>query len=375
MKPLDALVIGAGPAGATCAALLARAGWSVAIAEKSPFPRDKVCGGFIGAPTYAVLHRLEAYESFLCMAGPEVREVGFLVGSRRFRAEMPAFGRAVRRDRFDALLLDNAARAGAMVFQPFHVVKIERDEQQFLCSAQSGNAAYEFRARTVIAAHGSWLSGPLATQARKSSDDADLIGFKAQFSGAALPPRYMPLVAFSGGYGGLVRADEGLTSFSLCIRRDALTRCRERYAGVAAGEAVLAYVFAQCPAARDVLGAARCEGSWLAAGPIRPGIRRFERDGVLVIGNAAAEAHPAIAEGIGMAMRSAEMLADALIARDVATLEQRWRSRFSRHLLASRAIAAMAMHPAASRSAAALLTMAPALLGPCARLSGKAAAL
>ena len=40
----DALIIGGGPSGATTALLLARAGWRVALTEKSSFPRRKVCG-------------------------------------------------------------------------------------------------------------------------------------------------------------------------------------------------------------------------------------------------------------------------------------------------------------------------------------------
>src|SRR5215471_5533148 len=43
----DALVIGGGPGGATAALLLARAGWNVMLAEKTAFPRSKVCGEFI----------------------------------------------------------------------------------------------------------------------------------------------------------------------------------------------------------------------------------------------------------------------------------------------------------------------------------------
>src|SRR5690349_19918246 len=43
----DALVIGGGPGGATAALLLARAGWNVVLAEKTAFPRSKVCGEFI----------------------------------------------------------------------------------------------------------------------------------------------------------------------------------------------------------------------------------------------------------------------------------------------------------------------------------------
>ena len=45
----DAIIIGAGPAGSAAAILLARAGWSVALVVRQPFPRRKVCGECIAA--------------------------------------------------------------------------------------------------------------------------------------------------------------------------------------------------------------------------------------------------------------------------------------------------------------------------------------
>src|SRR3989442_597292 len=100
-----------------------------------------------------------------------------------------------------------------------------------------------------------------------------------------------------------------------------------------AGDAVLAHIANACSALRDALGGARREGPWLATGPVRPGVRPFFIDGVFVTGNAAGEAHPAIAEGIGMAMQSAAMLCRTLIARPrpdreaASDYEQRWRAR------------------------------------------------
>ena len=38
------IVVGAGPAGSTAAAYLARAGVNVLLLEKTTFPREKVCG-------------------------------------------------------------------------------------------------------------------------------------------------------------------------------------------------------------------------------------------------------------------------------------------------------------------------------------------
>jgi geranylgeranyl reductase family protein len=47
MESCDILIIGGGPAGSTCARQLSRAGLDVAVLDKSRFPRDKVCAGWI----------------------------------------------------------------------------------------------------------------------------------------------------------------------------------------------------------------------------------------------------------------------------------------------------------------------------------------
>ena len=44
------------------------------------------------------------------------------------------------------------------------------------------------RAPVVIAAHGSWEPGKLPSQLDKINNPSDLLGFKAHFKGASLPP-------------------------------------------------------------------------------------------------------------------------------------------------------------------------------------------
>src|SRR5439155_15437649 len=141
------------------------------------------------------------------------------------------------------------------------------------------NAERELQAPIVIAAHGSWEVGPLPTQpTRRRPKAADLFGFKAHFRGAGLPDDLMPLLAFPGGYGGMVTCDDGRVSLSCCVRRDRLTGIREP--GEEAGEAVLRHIRASCRGVDEALTGATRDGTWLAAGPIRPGIRVRPADSV-----------------------------------------------------------------------------------------------
>lgn len=43
----EVLIVGGGPAGSTCARVLKQAGLDVLVMDKSVFPRDKVCAGWI----------------------------------------------------------------------------------------------------------------------------------------------------------------------------------------------------------------------------------------------------------------------------------------------------------------------------------------
>src|SRR5664279_4625207 len=277
----DAIIVGGGPSGATSAVLLAKAGWRVAILEKAPFPRRKVCGEFISETTWPLLRQLSVAGPLLKIAGPRVRRIGIYAGEAMVTAELGSTtrraqngGRAVGREQLDTLLLQRAAATGAKVWQPCALSQFVDNDGRYECTVmeKSTGLSHILRSRIIIAAHGSWESGPLPTQdLRRPSRPAALFGFKARFTGSALPQDLMPLLAFPGGYGGMVQTDGGRVSLSCCIRRDQLEDCRRKAPHASAGAAVLAYVQSSCKGVALALTGARPEGAWLSSGPLRTG--------------------------------------------------------------------------------------------------------
>lgn len=363
----DALIVGAGPAGTAAARLLAGAGWSVALAEKAEFPRAKVCGEFISAPTMPVLKDCGIAASFLAAAGPPVMRIGVYAGDAMLSARREqAWGRALGRYHLDIMLRDAAVAAGATLVQPAEVISLVRQPDGYLCGLKGGG---EIAARTVIAACGSWnAKGIFAVSATPKA--SDLFAFKAHFTNDRLPAGLMPLLAFPGGYGGLVRTDSGRVSLSCCIRRDTLTRARQRFGGKAA-DAVLAHILETTKGARAALEEARLEGHFLSTGPIHPGIRARQGDGIYFTGNIAGEAHPVIAEGISMAIQSSGLLAQLLIAHRGERYGEEWKRRFGPRIRAASVFAQFAMRRPTRAASVAVLSAAPGLMGLGARLSGK----
>lgn len=391
-KIFDAIVIGGGPAGATSAAVLAQAGWSVAIVEQKAFPRRKVCGEFLSLTNWPVLERLGLNQDIQTCAGPEVTHMAVFSGNRNVRAEMPIAygvpgnrGRAITRDILDTHLLNRAKKFGARVLQPCKVLSANRDADGYTCEIQSleTREIISNRAKVVIAAQGSWETNPFEPHQQNKPRGSDLFGFKAHFRNANLPDGLMPLLSFVDGYGGMVHCQDELTSLSCCITRGRLSQLPNA-ANMTAGERVLEHIKRTCPVIRPVLEYAVLDGPWLSAGPIKPGIRPRYSNGVFYVGNAAAEAHPVIAEGISIAIQSAWMMATMLAPfkdrlNDRPTLDgvgceysKAWAKAFATRIRSSAWIAGWAMRPALVQLACPIFQRWPLVLKWFAELAGKA---
>ncbi|MGH8289171.1 MAG: NAD(P)/FAD-dependent oxidoreductase [Steroidobacteraceae bacterium] len=396
----DGIIIGGGPAGSTAAILLSRAGWSVALLEAKRFPRRKVCGECIAASNLPLLDALGVGEALRQRAGPVLRRVALWRGDESITARLPAhadrhpWGYALRREHLDLLLIEQARAAGATVLQPAKALAIRPrpgDTDGEVEVAREDGLPLTLRAPVIIRAHGSWQPAPRdeVSLTREERRPSDLLAFKANFRSAALEEGLLPVLVFAGGYGGMVVTGDGLATLACCIRRDRLIACRrEICANDTAGATIEALLSHECRGVREALAGACRVGPWLAAGPIRPGVRLGNLGGsAFRIGNAAGEVHPIIGEGISMALQSAWLLCEELTRHAGAVrsslsgtrlrsqIQQRyasrWRAHFSRRMRVAACFAHAAMRPATSATLIPLLRRAPALLSLAARMSGK----
>jgi len=390
----DVMIVGAGPAGSTAAIMLAQAGWRVAVIEKQNFPRRKVCGECIAPSNLPLLDAMGIGEAVRLLAGPPLRCIALMVGDQTIHADFPRYeglhswGVALGREYLDTLLLDQAKKLGVSVFQPWTATKLQGDWHGHRCRVKKihSHDTMVLAAPILIDAHGSWEQSKISDgeQARRVRED-DLLAFKANFTQGGLDTGVLPVFAFPGGYGGMVVGDHATTTLAFCIRRDRLTRCRRSSrAGMLAAEAALNHVAGSCLGVHAMLKGAQRNGTWLAAGPLRPGIHMGRQaPGVFVVGNAAGEAHPIIGEGMSMAFQSAALLASMLAphfakrndATFLHTLQRdyarAWRAHFVSRIRLAAVFAQVAMRPEWVGWILPLLKRYPQLLTQAARWSDK----
>lgn len=158
----DVVVVGAGPAGASAALTLARAGRSVVMVERGPFPGSKnVYGGVVYArvlddviPQWweeVPVQRWVVRRSTMVMTETQALTVDVRTGSW---GAPPYNGMTVYRADFDTWLADHAVNAGAKLLTSTVATGLLRDGRGAVCGVTTDRPGGELRARVVIACDG-----------------------------------------------------------------------------------------------------------------------------------------------------------------------------------------------------------------------------
>lgn len=311
-EPLyDVAIVGAGPAGATCAWYLARKDLRVLLLDKAKFPRDKFCGDAVIPRAQRHLKRMgvldqliDAGECLFTTSGGFVSPAGIECLSDS--AENPSgTPMSVKRIIMDERIVRAAQRAGTELVEEFGVDKVVFDERAGTWAAHSGSRS--FKARTLVLADGA--HSKLARSLGIVKDNPQAICSRAFIDGGT----------HSFDTDGVCYMDRDLLPGYAAIFRhpnDELNYCAYIIPGgkkVPSDLKAVHHGLLENPILRRHLGSEYSiepmRGAWLRLG----GVPKSYADNLLIIGDAAGHIDPLTGEGIQFAMEGAEKAAETLI--------------------------------------------------------------
>lgn len=356
----DIIIIGAGPAGSTAAALLAQAGRRVLLLEKSRFPREKLCGEFITPECLRVFARLGVRARMLAAGAQPIRHWTIFAPDGR-SLEVPlrwltnsdAHALGLSRARMDAILLGRARELGVEVREGCYVApSLQRADGWSLVESRRGNGLPEsFAAPVVLDASGrnGVFSKPTAPPPSRDRGRR-LFGCKVHLRGVTGLRERGEMFFFRDGYGGLCDVEDGRTNLCFITTEATLRAAKGDRAKL------LELTLHTNEAARARLQNIEVAGEWLGTGPLTYG-RQRSLPGVLAIGDAGAFIDPFTGSGMLLALSSGELAAQVINdffgagVRDVevisARYEQLHQAQFGWRFKACAIWRGLAFHPLA----------------------------
>jgi geranylgeranyl reductase family protein len=316
----DAVVVGGGPAGAAAAARLAARGFMTILVDRATFPRDKVCGDFVGPAALADLADLGVTGTEAFGATNTIGDCALYVDGDQLGAlaipqvdGLPAYGRVIPRRRLDAWVLDAARHAGATVLDGRKATAVQQASGAVTIHGHSAAGPWQLRTRLLIGADGSNSIIARALRGRPPPRQDRIVAVRAYFDDVAGPADRADICLCSDSFPGY----------------SWLFPCGGGQANVGVGMVVSTYpqtgrnlrelllrLIAEDPSMRHRLGGARIRGKILGC-PLTTYNPRLPLvgDRIMLLGDAAGLINPLNGEGIQYALHSARWAADVAADR------------------------------------------------------------
>ena len=320
----DVLVVGAGPAGSACAQWLARSGLDVVLVDQHDFPRDKVCGDGLIPDAHHALQRLGVLAEVMAVAQPAAH-VG-CIAPLGGRVDVPGRLAVLPRKQLDDILKRAAERAGAHFFAPwrFEAPLLDGDgEAATVVGARLKSASaglHELRARWVVLATGAVPKALMAAGVCQRHTPSG-IALRGYVHHPGLRGRLKALEVvwhkqLRKGYGWIFPCpgDVYNVGVGLAHSHGKQVDGRATMEAVNLREMLAAFGRIHAPAG-ELLSQGRVVGDFKGA-PLRCSLEgvRYSRPGLLVTGEAAGSTYAFTGEGIGKAMETGLLAAEALLA-------------------------------------------------------------
>lgn len=306
-RTCDVAVVGAGPAGAATALLLARQGLRVALLDRARLPRPKACAEYVNPGAVRTLARLGVIDAVRAehpssIYGMRVVSPDGTVTEGRFATP----GLALPRERLDARLAAAAVHAGAALFDGTRLEGLTWEPERVTLDARAGPTHVRIACRLLVGADGlnSRVAHRLGVARRPRRRRVALVGHAAGVAGMT---NVGEMHVAAGTYVGLADIGGGVTTVALVADVDGAepTAPPDRW---------LARLIGRFPTVRARLDGAEWIPPVRAVGPFGRSTRHAVGDRVLLVGDAAEFFDPFTGEGVHTALRGAELAAQTIRA-------------------------------------------------------------
>jgi flavin-dependent dehydrogenase len=351
------LIVGGGPAGASAAIGLARAGIAPRLLERSTGPHEKVCGGFLGWDSLEALRQLGLEPERL--GARAITRLRLCSPGGEAEAELPHPAAGLSRRALDEAMLAAAAAVGARVERGVTARSLDAAERRV--RLDSGEEA---TADVLLLATG---KHELRGGARPRDTSEDPIGLRTPIAPTPALARVLDgvieLHLFDGGYAGLLLQEDGAANLCLSAAKSRLKRA----GGIAQ---LIAELRAELPRLHERLRAGEA-GEWSAIAGVPYGWRGAETEpGVFRLGDQAAVIASLAGDGIAIALASGREAAKALIAgQDSSAYQARLARRAARPVRVAEALRWAAERPTPRSALMHLVRAVPAAPRLAARLT------
>jgi flavin-dependent dehydrogenase len=314
------LVIGGGPAGSTAAALLAREGFEVTLAEREQFPRYHIGESILPSclPILDLLgvrqrveeHGFQRKGGAYFAWGPEEWSLAFseITGERTFAWQ-------VIRSEFDQILLDHARSQGVKVCERTTIREVEFTGGRPTSARWSptGDQAAGGRIRFDYLVDASGRSGVLSARHFRNRRVHDMfrnVACWTYWKGAARlakgPEGAIAVCSVPHGWFWAIPLHDGTTSVGLVTSRELFNAQR---AELGSAEAVYRAGLEQCPIVADLLTGAEQAGGMKIEQDYSYVCEDFAGPGYVISGDAACFLDPLLSTGVHLATYSAVLAA------------------------------------------------------------------